>query len=132
MQLHRRWFGLLAASALVPGWLWAQSGQHPATPFEEAEIRINNRADADGYVRFRVQPVGGAPIETTVDVLSRMGENDIAGDIEKALTVALGSSYEVNRSGGESVRIRKADRDNANFTVEIAFNTPGLSILLGN
>ena len=110
----------------------AQQSQHRSTPFSVADITVQNRADADGYVRFRIHPVGGQAVETTVDVLQRMGENDIAADIEKALTLALPSAYRVEKAGGENVRIRKEDRAAADFTIEIAFNTPGLQILLSN
>jgi hypothetical protein len=110
----------------------AAASQHASVAFEEAEISINNRAGADGYVRIRVTPVGGQAKDTTVDVLGRMGENDIAADIEKALVILLrGLPYEVKR-GGESVRIRKAERTSPNFAVEIAFNTPNLGIVLKN
>ena len=83
----------------------AQESQHRSTPFSEAAITAQNRADADGYLRVRVQPIGGQTVEATVDVLRRMGEN---------------------------VRIRKEDSGAADFTIEIAFNTPGLQILLSN
>jgi len=60
-----------------------------------------------------------------------MSENDIAADIEKALILVVGDSYRVDRGGGENVRIRKTDRDtSADFTLEIAFNTPGLRITI--
>ena len=122
--------GLVLGLAVTVG--TAQESQHRSTPFSEASITVQNRADADGYVRFRVQPVGGQAVEATVDVLQRMGENDIADDIAKALTVALPSAYRASTAGGENVRIRKEDRAAADFTIEVAFNTPGLQILLSN
>lgn len=120
--------GLLAATATS-----AQDGGVLATTMSEATISVANRADSNGYVRFRVTPVGGQAIEAKVDVLDRMSENDIAADIEKELIIALADLYTVERSGGENVRIRKLDRDNGpDFELEIAFNTPGLSITMQN
>lgn len=108
----------------------AQSGQL-ATAMSEARITVENRADANGYIRIRLTPVGGQAVDASIDILDRMSENDIAADIEKALIVALGNAYRVDRSGGENVRIRKADRDTgADFELEIAFNTPGLTITI--
>ena len=131
MHNSARWIaGLVLGLTVTVG--TAQQSQHRSTPFSEADITVQNRADADGYVRFRIQPVGGQTVEATVDVLRRMGENDIAADIEKALTLALPSAYRAEKAGGENVRIRKEDRDAADFTIEIAFNTPGLQILLSN
>lgn len=118
---------VFAQAAAAP----AAAPAHASVAFEEAQISINNRAGADGYVRIRVTPAGGQPLDTTVDVLGRMGENDIAADIEKALVILLRGKYEVSR-GGEDVRIRKPERSSPNFTVELAFNTPGLGIVLKN
>ena len=109
----------------------AAAPQRAMVALEKADISINNKAGTDGYVRIRVIPVGGQPKDTTIDVLARMRENDIAADIEKALVIALRPTYEVKR-GGENVSIRKAERTAPNFTVEIAFNTPGLGIVLAN
>ena len=61
-----------------------------------------------------------------------MSENDIAADIEKELVVALGDGYRIDRGGGENITVRKANRENPDFTLEIAFNTPGLSITIEN
>ena len=125
-------FGILLAGLVASGAASAQSAAtHPMVAFEEAEISINNKAAADGYVRFRITPVGGQAVDLTVDILAKMRENEIADDITKALTLALRGKYEV-KGGGESIRIRKPEKTAANFTVEVAFNTPGLGITLAN
>lgn len=122
---------LLVSALLSAGVVLAQDSAHPATPLSDARITVENRARADGYIRLRMAPQGGTVVETTVDVLRRMSENEIAADIEKALTLIVPDGYEVNRGGGENVRIRKTDRDTvADFTLEIAFNTPGLRITI--
>lgn len=124
-------FLALLSSLLITAAVSAQSGERLSTALSEARITINNRADANGYVVLRVTPVGGEARVATVDILDRMSENDIAADIEKELTIALRDTYTVQRTGGENVRIRKADRDNTpDFVLEIAFNTPGLAITI--
>jgi hypothetical protein len=96
----------------------------------DARIEIHNRADDTGTIRIRLTPQGGQAIVANINVLNNMSENEIAADIEKELTVALGDAFRVNRGGGENVSIRKADRDTPDFTLEVAFNTPGLSITI--
>ena len=108
------------------------STPHNSTFFEEAKITVNDRARADGYLRVRVQPENDVALEATIDVLKRMSENDIAKGIATALEPVLGPNYEVDKDSGEHVKIRKANRDAANFSVEIAFSAPGFSIILDN
>ena len=123
---------ILLSALLATAITYAQDARL-ATTMSEATITVQNRADSNGYVMLRLTPVGGQPIEATVDVLDRMSENDIAADIEKELTIALADKYSVERGGGENVRIRKLDRDTGpDFELEIAFNTPGLSITMEN
>jgi hypothetical protein len=59
-----------------------------------------------------------------------MGENDIAQKIAEALQSAIGPDYVVDKDAGEHVKIRKAQREVANFSVEITFSAPGFSIIL--
>jgi hypothetical protein len=57
-----------------------------------------------------------------------MGENEIAEQIAEALRAAIAPDYEVDRDAGEHVKIRKAQREAAPFSVEITFSAPGFSI----
>ena len=126
----------LAIAAVVAAGVWSVSAQEAAQPastlFEEAKISVNERARAAGYLRVRVQPENGEAREATIAVEKRMSENDIAKGIAEALGAAIGADYEVDRDAGEHVKIRKANRDVANFTVEIAFSAPGFAIILEN
>jgi len=105
-------------------------GALPTTLHEEAEISINQGASADGFLRVAVQPQSGTKREATIAVTKSMGENDIAQKLADALRTALAPDYEVDRDGGEHVKIRKARREVANFSVEITFSAPGFSIVL--
>jgi hypothetical protein len=104
----------------------------PSTLFAEAKITVNDRARAAGYLRVRLQPDQGEPREATIAVEKRMSENDIAKSLTEALTAAVGVDYRVDRDGGEHVKIRKANRNVADFFVEIAFSAPGFAIVLEN
>jgi hypothetical protein len=108
------------------------TGEHKTSFFDFAKITINERARADGYLRVRLIPENGAPREATLDIHRRMSENDIAKGIAAALDPVAGPEYEVERTAGEHVKLRKADKKAPNFAVEITFNVPGFSIVLEN
>jgi hypothetical protein len=116
---------LLGSSTALP-----QSGTLPTTFHDEAEFSINQGASADGFLRVAIQPQGGSKREAAIAVTSRMGENEIAQQIADALRPAVGPDYEVDRDAGEHVKIRKARREAADFSVEITFSAPGFSIVL--
>jgi hypothetical protein len=116
---------LLGATSALP-----QSGTLPTTFHEEAEFTINSGANEDGFLRVAIQPQGGTRREATIPVTSRMGENDIAQAMADALRPALGPDYEVDRDGGEHVKIRKARREVASFSIEITFSSAGFSIVI--
>jgi hypothetical protein len=116
---------LLGANPALP-----QSGTLPTTFHEEAEFTINSGANEDGFLRVAIQAQGGTRREATIPVTSRMGENDIAQAMADALRPALGPDYEVDRDGGEHVKIRKARREVANFSIEITFSSAGFSIVI--
>jgi hypothetical protein len=59
-----------------------------------------------------------------------MGENEIAQSLADALRTAVGPDYEIDRDGGENVKIRKTRNEVANLSVEISFSAPGFSIVL--
>jgi hypothetical protein len=122
--------GLVATGALLGSSTALPQGALPTTLHEEAEISINQGASADGFLRVAVQPQSGTKREATIAVTKSMGENDIAQKLADALRTALAPDYEVDRDGGEHVKIRKARREVANFSVEITFSAPGFSIVL--
>jgi hypothetical protein len=101
-----------------------------STFFKEAKITVNERAREAGYLRVRIQPREGAASEAAIAIEKRMSENEIAKSIAEALGAAIGAGYEVDRDAGEHVKIRKADRAAADFSVEITFSAPGFSIVL--
>jgi len=115
---------------------WSVAAEEIAPPastlFEEAKITVNERARAAGYLRVRVQPDKGEPREATIVVEKRMSENDIAKTLAEALKTAAGPDFKIDRDSGEIVKISKAKRASADFSVEITFSSPGFSIILDN
>jgi hypothetical protein len=61
-----------------------------------------------------------------------MSENDLAKGLAEALNAVLGADYVADRDAGEHVKVRKRERDAANFAVEITFNAPGFAVILDN
>jgi hypothetical protein len=116
---------LLASNTVL-----TQSATLPTTYHDEAEFTINQGASADGFLRVAILPQGGTRREAAIPVTSRMGENEIAQQIADALRPALAPNYEVDRDAGEHVKIRKAQRDGADFSIEITFSAPGFSIII--
>jgi len=119
--------GVFAGAAVADG-----AAEHKSTYLDFAKITVNERARADGYLRVRLMPENGTAREGTVDIHRRMSENDIAKGIAVALEPVVGPDYEVERTAGEHVKLRKANKGAANFAVEITFNVPGFSIVLEN
>ena len=124
------------AAALALAVVVSAAAQDAAPPkstfFDEAKITVNERARADGYLRVRVQPENGTVHEGTIAIHKRMSENDIAKGIANALEPVLSPDYKVDRDAGEHVKIKKAKKSVANFSVEIAFTAPGFSVILEN
>src|SRR6185295_1111540 len=122
-----------ALSAMFAGTaIAAGETEHKATYFDFAKITVAERARADGFLRVRVTPENGTAREGTVDIHRRMSENDIAKSIAVALEPVVGPDYAVERTAGEHVKLKKANKSAANFNVEITFNVPGFSIVLEN
>jgi hypothetical protein len=101
-----------------------------STYFHKAKITVNDRAQADGFLRVRVQAENGEAHDATIAVTKHMSENKIAKTLAQALETALGADYKVDRDAGEHVKIRKANRSAPDFSVEIDFNVPGFSIVI--
>jgi hypothetical protein len=116
----------------VSGVCWAQESRPTTTYFDEAKITVNERARADGFMRVRVIPENGTPREATLAIPRRMSENDLARGIADSLNAVLGADYEADKDAGEHVKIRKKNREAADFSIEITFNAPGFAVILDN
>jgi hypothetical protein len=119
--------GFVATALLGPNTALPQG---TPTLHNNVEISINTGASGDGFLRVAIQPQNGTKREATISITQRMGENDIAQSIADALRTAVGPDYEIDRDGGENVKIRKTRNEVANFSIEITFSAPGFSIVL--
>jgi hypothetical protein len=117
-------------AAAFTGSALAEEPRPTVTYFDEAKITVNARSHADGFMRVRVIPENGTPLEATVPIRKRENENELARTITDGLNAVLAPAYAADKDGGEHVKLKKKTRDAANFSVEITFNAPGFSVVL--
>jgi hypothetical protein len=120
----------LVAAAFTGSALAAKEPPATATYFDEAKITVNARAHADGFMRVRILPENGTPLEATIPIHKRENENELARNIADGLNAVLAPAYAADKDGGEHVKLKKKGKDAANFSVEITFNAPGFSVIL--
>jgi hypothetical protein len=131
-MFRKAFLAIVLGAALTVATAAEKADPKAASYFDFAKITINERARADGTLRVRVTPENGAPREGTLAIHKRMSENDIAKGIATALEPVVGPEYEVERTAGEHVKLRKHDKKAPNFNVEVTFNVPGFMILIEN
>jgi hypothetical protein len=87
----------------------------PATPAkklsytDDYRISVDEDADSDGVIVFRVTPKGGAAQDITVTIKNGTGENDVARAIKKAFEEQLGTKEQsIEMEDGENVIIERS------------------------
>lgn len=131
MTTMRTLMAVLVAAAFT-GFGVAQEARPTVTYFDEAKITVNARAHADGFIRVRILPENGTPLEATMPIRKRENENELARTITDGLNAVIAPAYAADKDGGEHVKIKKKSHDAANFSVEVTFNSPGFSVILDN
>jgi hypothetical protein len=85
-------------------------------------IEVDDRAQSDGTIQFRLTPKNGPPTDVTVNIVKGRGENDIARDIRDAMKSALDpKAYHVEVDDGEDVLVKK--RKGSDFALELVQTT---------
>jgi hypothetical protein len=91
------------------------SAAAPATPAkklsytDDYRISVDEDAESDGVIVFRVTPKGGAAQDITVDIKKGTGENDVARTIKKAFEAQLGTKEQsIEMEDGENVIIERS------------------------
>ena len=95
----------------------------PRTFFEGVQLTFEGKAAIPGAVGIDVQTSGSEPKVVWVRILPKTTEGQIAEEVAKELTFALGPNYKIKTSGGR-IRVTK---DNKKAT-PISFWVAGLSI----
>jgi hypothetical protein len=94
-----------------------------AKPSNKWRIEVSEGANSDGEIVFRVEPVGGQPMEVRVAVKDGTRENAVARTIRDAMQAQLPKDgYHVEVGDGEDVLV-KAKGGAANFDLNLIDNT---------
>jgi hypothetical protein len=97
---------------------------------ESIKIIIDDKAKTDGEIRFNFTPAGGTPVAIRVTVAKKMNNKEVAQDLAKELTVALGPDFKVDRYDPDKIKISAKKKD-AKFQLTLAALTAnGLSVRL--
>ncbi len=95
----------------------------PRTFFEGVQMTFDGKAAIPGAIGINVQTSGTEPKVVWVRVLAKTTEGQIAEDVAKELTFALGPNYKIKTSGGR-IRITKENKKATPISAWVA----GLSI----
>ena len=97
---------------------------------DSVKIVIENKAKSAGEIRFTFTPAGGQPTAIRVTVAKKMKNADVARDLAKELTVALGPDYKVDHYDPDKIKV-SAKKKGATFRLSLAELTAnGLSVRL--
>jgi hypothetical protein len=97
---------------------------------DSIKVVLEDKAKSDGEIRFEFTPAGGQPKGIRVTVAKKMSNKDVAEDLAKELTVALGPDYKVDRYDADKIKISAKKKD-ATFSLTLASVTAtGLSVRL--
>lgn len=123
-----------APAVTAPGAAMASPGVvvPPKTYYEGIEVTVSGKAKAAGVVVLVFQTIGGDPKAASVNVLVKTGENDVARDLAKELTVAGGSAFKVKTKSGNVIVVTKAAKNAPNLSITLGMQTvPGIAVSFG-
>ena len=90
----------------------------PKILYEEVDIVVDGKAEYAGTIQFSVEPNGRPEKLATVNILAKEKEKKIAEQIQREVSVALGTDYKVKLKGNE-VRISKANKKAPNVAIVV-------------
>jgi hypothetical protein len=76
---------------------------------DDYRISVDEDAESDGEIVFGLTPKGGTTQEVKVAITKGTGENNVAGEIKKALVAQIGTKdYNIEMEDGENVIIERS------------------------
>ena len=76
---------------------------------DDYRISVNEDAESDGEIVFRLTPKGGTAQDVKVAITKGTGENNVAGEIKKAFVAQIGTKdYNIEMEDGENVIIERS------------------------
>jgi hypothetical protein len=120
------------APEVSPAAAAAAAAPAPATPpmvmYEKVNIVVDGKAEAAGNIQFSLEMVGRDAKVASVNILAKEKDKKIVEQIQREVSIALGSEFKVKASGRE-VRITKANKKSPNLAVVIKqLQLPGVSV----
>ncbi len=113
MKTSQLWLSLPAV--LLVSLAWAQTPAPTPAPAQKLSytddyrISVDDDADTDGEIVFRVTPKKGDVTEVKVTIAKGTSENAIAREIKKAFVAQLGTKhYNIEMEDGENVIIERS------------------------
>ena len=105
----------------------------PKTYYEGVEVTVSGKSKAAGVVVVVFQTIGGEPRSASVNVLAKTGENDVARDLAKELTVIAGNAFKVKTKSGNVIVVTKAAKNAPNLSITLGMQTiPGIAVSFGD
>jgi hypothetical protein len=76
---------------------------------DDYRISVNEDAESDGEIVFRLTPKGGTAQDVKVAIKKGTSENNVAGEIKKAFVAQIGTKdYNIEMEDGENVIIERS------------------------
>jgi hypothetical protein len=96
--------------------------------YEKVNIVVDGKAEAAGNIQFSLEMAGRDARVASVNILAKEKDKKIVEQIQREVSIALGSEFKVKVSGCE-VRISKANKETPNLSVVIKqLQLPGVSV----
>lgn len=99
-----------------------------AEPNGKWRIKFNHSASSEGVIVFRIEPIGGTPIDVSTKIPDRTGENSAADKVRDSFKLALGKNYGVEVDDWESVIVKKKGKTPKFELTLVSSTVAGLSI----
>jgi hypothetical protein len=97
-------------------------------------IEVKNKAKSDGAITFTFTPAEGEGKEIEVGVINKLKPDEIARDIMKQFTLALGDGYKVKMKSSQRVAIEGIPQkkgEKITFDVVLSGNSvSGVSVVI--
>ena len=97
-------------------------------------IEVKNKAKSDGAITFTFTPAEGEGKEIEVGVINKLKPDEIARDIMKQFTLALGDGYKVKMKDSQKVAIEGIPQkkgEKITFDVVLSGNSvSGVSVVI--
>lgn len=102
----------------------------PKIIYEKVNVVVRGKAEYAGNVQLSVEPQGRGAKVVSVNVLAKEKDKDIAEQLHREITIALGGDYKVKLSGSE-VRVSKSNKKAPGVSITITqVQLPGVSVLV--